>query len=298
MKLLLIIPSIILALSYGAGDVFATDAAGSDNRRVQPKRDVTVSMSTSQTQFAAEESVAIDITLTNNEANKPARILDWINPCSAGDATLPKDMSFFDVRTVGGRPALYLGAVIKRKAPTDKDYKTLKAGEKISCTINLDEYFQFDAPSNDDEYEINYAVTSMQISSPTNVQGNTAMESLDTTSSLIVKVDAREPPPSRALHEQHLRGLQTGITTFNSCISSRQASIRDARTKALAATTNVVSLLNNVTTWGTSARCSRYTEWFGSYSATRHAELKTGFEAIRSKLNASNIAFDCTCTSK
>lgn len=300
MKLLTIPCIILVTLSRGTGVAFAADtidAAGFDaNGRVKPKRDITLSMSTSQTEFAADEAVVVDFTLTNNEAIKPARILNWINPCISES---PMDMSFFDVRTVGGQPALYLGALIKRKAPTKKDYKTLKAGEQISCTINLGEYFQFTAPSDDDIYEINYAVISTQISNPSSVQGTNAMESLETDTSLTVKVNARAPPPSRALRDQNLRGLQTGGNTFNSCSSSRQTLIRDARTKALAAATDVVSLLSNVSTWGTTARCTRYNEWFGPYSssrATQHAELRKGFEEIRTKLNSSSIAFDCSCT--
>lgn len=294
---ILTIPSIILVLTRGAGVSFAADVAGSsDSAKVQPKRDVTVSMTSSQAEFAAAESVMIDFTLKNNEANKPARILNWVNPCISES---PMDMSFLAVTTVGGQPALYLGALMKRNAPTNKDYSTLKAGEQISCTINLDKYFEFIAPEDDDVYEVNYTVTSMQISNPFNVQGNTAMESLDTDTPLTVKVEARAPPPSRALYDQNLRGLQTGTTTFYSCSGTRQTSIRDARTKAMAAVTNVVSLLNNVSNWGTTIRCTRYNSWFGPYSssrATQHAELKNGFEGIRAKLNSSSISFDCSCT--
>ena len=115
MKLLTIYISLVLSL--GASVSFAADVAGSDSARVQPKRDVTVSMKSSQAEFAAAESVMIDFTLTNNEANKSARILNWVNPCIS---ETPMDMSFLDVTTVGGQPALYLGALIKRKAPTKK----------------------------------------------------------------------------------------------------------------------------------------------------------------------------------
>ena len=164
-------------------------------------------MSASQAEFAAAEPVAISITVKNNDSATSARILNWINPCNgAGDTTssTPVDMSFFDVKTSGGQRALYLGALIKRKEPTDKDYKTLKAGEQISCTINLDKYFQFTAPSSEDEYEISYAVTSMQLSDPFKMQGNSAVESL-ATDTLNLKINARVNNPSRSLRDQYMR---------------------------------------------------------------------------------------------
>jgi len=250
-------------------------------------------MSSTQTEFAADESVAIDIILKNNEANKPARILNWLNPCHVEGA--PIDMSFFDVKTVGGQQATYQGALIKRKAPTNKDYTTLKAGEQISCTVNLDDYFEFTASSSDDVYEVSYTVESMQISNAYDVQGNAAMESLETNTPLTIQVDARTPP-SRALRDQNLRGLQTGATTFNACSTTRQSLIREARKQALTQATSVVNLLTNVAKWGTAARCYRYDEWFGTYSSTRHNELKAGYEALRNRLNVSSVVFDCTCT--
>lgn len=269
--------------------------------QVQLKRDVALTMTSSRTEYAANESVAIDIILKNNDAINPARILKWINPCNgAGDASStssPVDMSFFDVKTiVGGQPALYLGALIKRKEPTDKDYKTLKAGEQISCTIYLDKYFQFSAPSDDDEYEISYGITSMQLSDPFQIQGTNAIESLE-TAALSLKINARTNLP-RSLRDQHVRRLQTGVTTFNKCTTSQQASLLEARKQALTESTNAVSNITSISLWRNTTNCNRHNEWFGPYDTNRFAELKLGYETIKAKLNGETILFDCGCKKK
>jgi peptidyl-Lys metalloendopeptidase len=258
-------------------------------------------MSSSKSEFAASESVAIDIKLTNTDAINPARILDWFNPCNgAGDAATsssPVDMSFFNVETAfGGQSALYLGALIKRKEPTDKDYKTLKAGEQISCTINLDKYFQFSAPTGDDAYVISYAVTSMQLSEPFQIQGGSTMESLE-AGALTVKVNARTIP-TRSVRDQNIRGLQTGSTTFNKCTVAQQGLLIEARKQAKIESTNVVSTIANISQWGNATSCVRHNTWFGPYDGNRFAELKPGYDAISARLNDASIKFDCGCKQK
>lgn len=257
-------------------------------------------MSASQAEFAAAEPVAISITVKNNDSATSARILNWINPCNgAGDTTLstPVDMSFFDVKTSGGQRALYLGALIKRKEPTDKDYKTLKAGEQISCTINLDKYFQFTAPSSEDEYEISYAVTSMQLSDPFKMQGNSAVESL-ATDALNLKINARVNNPSRSLRDQYMRGLQTGSTTFNKCTTAQQGLLREARKQASVESTHAVSNITSISLWGNTTNCARHNKWFGPYDTNRLSELKPGYEAVSARLNDASILFDCGCKQK
>ena len=255
---------------------------------------MTLIISSSKTEFAADEPILIDVTLKNNEAQKPARILDWVNPCNTENdsSTLPKEMSFFNIKTTGGQAAKYMGAVFKRANPENKDYKMLMPGDVVSCTINLGTYYEFAAGSGDDNYEIKYSLASMQLSDPDN-NGN-AVETLD-SNSLTLKVSARDD--SFHLRRRNLRGLQSGGTLFNGCTATRQSTINDARTKALSAATDAQSQINKVGNAGTVSYCPRYDEWFGSYSSTRHSDLKTGYDLITARLNDASIRFDCTCTS-
>ena len=106
---------------------------------VKPKRDVTLSISSSKTSYAANEPVLVDVTLKNNERKKSARVLDWLVPCQedASSPETPKDMSFFAISTSNGYVAKYLGAVFKRVKPAEKDYTVLRLVNEDSCTIDL-----------------------------------------------------------------------------------------------------------------------------------------------------------------
>ena len=254
---------------------------------------MTLTISSSKTEFAADEPILIDVTLKNNEAQKPARILDWVNPCNTeNDSTaLPKEMSFFNIKTTVGRVAAkYIGAVFKRVKPENKDYKMFMPGDEVSCTINLGNYYEFAAGSDDDNYEIKYSVTSMQLSNPDN-NGN-AVETL-VSNSLTLKVSARDDPSH--LRRCNLRGLQSGGTSFNGCTATRQSLIKEARSKALPAATDAQKQINQVGSAGTASGNPRYTEWFGTYSSTRHSDLKMGWDLITARLNDASILFDCTC---
>eukprot|EP00579_Thalassiosira_antarctica_P000127 CAMPEP_0201868906 /NCGR_PEP_ID=MMETSP0902-20130614/2607_1 /ASSEMBLY_ACC=CAM_ASM_000551 /TAXON_ID=420261 /ORGANISM="Thalassiosira antarctica, Strain CCMP982" /LENGTH=509 /DNA_ID=CAMNT_0048394307 /DNA_START=41 /DNA_END=1571 /DNA_ORIENTATION=+ len=273
-----------------------------------PKRDVTLTISSSKAAFAADESVLIDVTLKNNDPQKPARILDWVVPCDAEDDTAendtmstPTEMSFFNIKTMGDRAAKYTGALFKRAKPVEKDYKILKPGDQISCTIDLGKYYEFAAASDDNNYEIKYSVASLQLSNPDN-NGNAVgqqVESLD-SNTLAVKIDARDSPSrGHALRDRNLRqrsrGLQTGGTTFNRCTESEQSDLIQARSLALDASTEVVDHLTGVRQGSSSSECPRYDEWFNSYSSSRHNQLEVGYEEIRARLDDADVLFDCKC---
>ena len=311
-----------------AGNLFSDSNAGGNNGNGNgknagnggnsggsvPKRDVSLTLSTPKTSYAPDEPVLVDVTLKNNEANKPAKILDWIVPCVT-DATpptststdgkeLPTEMSMFDVHTSFAKvSAKYLGAVFKRTKPADKDYKVLKAGEEISCTVNLGEYYAFDNVK-ENQYEISYSVEGLQLSEPGNSNGNNGnafglqMENVR-SNTLNLQIDARPapaPPSSSGGTRKNLRGLQSGSTTFNGCSSARQSTLLQARSIALTKSTEVVNLLTSVGNSQSSSSCPRYEEWFNSYNSVRHNELQDGYIKIRDDLESKLINFDCTCT--
>ena len=302
MKLLFTLPVTALLLTPAlAKNLFKS----SPKEKGVPKRDVTLTISSSKAAFAADESVLIDVTLKNNDPRKPARILDWVVPCDAEDeddtTPTPMEMSFFNIKTMGDRAAKYTGALFKRAKPVEKDYKILKPGDQISCTIDLGKYYEFAAVKGVNEYEIEYSVASMHLSNPDN-NGNAVdqlVESLD-SNTLTVKIDARDSPSRRhALHDRNLRqrsrGLQTGGTTFNGCTTSEQSDLIQARSLALDASTEVVDHLTGVRQGSSSSECPRYDEWFNSYSSSRHNQLEVGYEEIRARLDDADVLFDCKC---
>ncbi len=119
--------------------------------------------------------------------------------------------------------AKYLGAVFKRVKPAEKDYKMLKPGDKVSCTINLGKYYEFASESDDTSYDIKYSVSSMELSNPST--NATALESLE-SNTLTIKIDARKIP-TRALRKRKLQStsslpLQSKLKAIGLCLVLEQ----------------------------------------------------------------------------
>lgn len=249
------------------------------------------SLSTSKDSLASDEDVLINVTVKNNTPNKRARVLNWIVPCDFNNLTSssinpPKDMSSFEVNTLGGHTAKYLGALIKRGEPSYKDFLTLGPGAEISCTIDLGKYFEFVSPSEDDVYEIKFTATASQLSAP-----SARLETLN-SGTLSIQIAARDVP-TRALRERKLQA----INNFHNCDVSQQNVIADARSRAAAESTNALNVIDDVGRWRNAAYCPRYKEWFGDYDDNRHTvELRPGYSAVRDRLNHLPIVFDCKCT--
>ena len=259
-----------------------------DRNGPQPTIDVSFSLSTLKTSFASDEDVLINVKVKNNDPNKPARILDWIIPCdvnnpASSESMLSKDLSSFEVKTLGGQAAKYLGPMFKRGKPSDKDYLRLGPGAEVSCTINLGKYFEFIFPSGDEFYEIKFTETSSQLSAP-----SARLETLG-SDTLSLQIAARNAP-TRALRERKLQA----INNFRNCDGSQQNDIADARSRAAIESNNALNVIDNVGRWKNAAYCPRYKDWFGDYEYNRHTtELKPGYSALRDRLNDSPIVFDC-----
>ena len=286
----------------------ATNPFNNGNGNKKFKTDVSLIISASQTQYDANEPVMLDVTLSSNEKNKPVKLIDWVNPCSAQakaddvSITTPTEMSFFNIKSTGDDSlAKYLGAVFKRPTPKEEDYTTLNPGETITCSIPVDTYYEFKGKGPDnDTYEITYATSSMQLSTPG--QGNAFGQQVETLESntLSIKVERRKPPPTPSItrhRKKNLRReLQSGSTSFSGgCTSNEQSLLIEARQLALSVSNEVVGHITGVGQAQSSSSCPRYEEWFNAYDPVRHAELQEGYVNIRNQLEVENIVFDCSC---
>ena len=131
-------------------------------------------------------------------------------------------------RSPGGYVAKYLGAVFKRAEPAGKDYKTLKSGDEVSCTIDLGQYYEFASESDDNSYKIKYSVTAVGLSPKASTSGR-VLESLE-SNVLTIKMDAGKTP-TRALRERKLQSRNN----FQSCDTARQSMLVEARSRAYSA---------------------------------------------------------------
>jgi peptidyl-Lys metalloendopeptidase len=78
--------------------------------------------------------------------------------------------------------------------------------------------------------------------------------------------------------------------SFVSCSNTRQTQLATARNSAVTYATNAKSYLD-AGTHGT-----RYTWWFGTYTSSRYATVRTHFTNLKSALSSQPYTFDCSCT--
>ena len=90
------------------------------------------------------DDVRVNLTLTNT-GEKPVRLLKWQLPGS-------EDAPLFQVER-DGQPVDYEGALIKRAAPSDKDYQLLKAGQSLTVQAEVSGLYDMSAQG---QYSIRY----------------------------------------------------------------------------------------------------------------------------------------------
>jgi peptidyl-Lys metalloendopeptidase len=127
--------------------LFLTSAVGA-----APKAGPTVSLSVAQSEFNAAQDVLVTITISNPHKHT-VRVLRWFTAAQGVEESL------FAV-TRDGQAVGYIGVHYKRPAITGKDYISLKAGQSISHTVNLADYYDL---SQSGQYEVSYAVASFQL---------------------------------------------------------------------------------------------------------------------------------------
>jgi peptidyl-Lys metalloendopeptidase len=215
--------------------------------------------------------VLVAVTISN-PTNHTIRVLKWFTPVEDVEEPL-----FAVMRN--GEPVAYTGAHYKRPEVTGKDYISLKAGESLTNTVNLAEYYDL---SESGEYEVSYAVAAFNLYDE---KGNAfKFRDVLTSEKINISVEGRAkpiqptptPPPS-------------GNTSFNSCTASQQTSLITARNNAMNYAANAESYLlgNN--------QGSRYTTWFGVYSSTRYNKVTNNFTAISNAMDSAQVTFDCGC---
>ena len=95
------------------------------------------------------DDVRVNLTLTNT-GDKPIRLLKWQLPGS-------DDAPLFLVER-DGQPVSYEGALIKRAAPTDKDFQLLKAGQSLTVQAEVSGLYDMSAQG---QYSIRYQLPTL-----------------------------------------------------------------------------------------------------------------------------------------
>ncbi len=233
--------------------LFLTSAVGA-----APKDGPSVSLSVAQSDFSSAQDVLVTVTVSNPHKHT-VRVLKWFTAAEGVEEPL------FAV-TRNGEPVPYIGAHYKRPAVTGKDYISLKAGQSISYTVSLAEYYDL---SQSGQYEVFYAVASFQLF---NEKGN-AFKFRDslTSEKISLSVEGRapkgrptQPPPP-----------PPGGNSFNACTVDQQSLLVSARNQAATYANDAKTYLNSHNS-GT----PRYLEWFGAYTSSRYNTVKGNFDNI------------------
>ena len=250
--------------------LFLTSAVGA-----APKDGPTVSLSVSQSEFSSAQDVLVTVTVSNLHKHT-VRVLKWFTAAEGVEEPL------FAV-TRDGEPVPYIGAHYKRPAVTGKDYISLKAGQSISHTVNLADYYDL---SQSGHYEVFYAVASFQLFDE---KGNSfkLRDSL-ISEKITLSVEGRapkgrptQPPPP-----------PPGGQSFNACTVDQQSLLVSARNQAKLYANESRDYLNRrQNNTGT----PRYTEWFGAYSTSRFNIVKNNFTKIADAMTNAGVTFDCKC---
>lgn len=238
-----------------------------------PKDSPVVSLSTAQNEFGASQDMLITV-IISNPTKHSVRILKWFTPSDGVEEPI------FVVK-VNGEPVSYTGAIYKRPAATGNDYITLKAGESVTYSVNLGDYYDLAATG---QYEILYDAASFYLYTEKG-NGSNSPDSL-TSESISLKVEGRTasgkpaPPPPPP----------PGGNAFNACSATQQNTLINARAQAKTYASDSDGYLSKVKS-GT----RRYEEWFGVFLNTRYLTVSTHFTALHKAWDNAGINFDCGC---
>ena len=233
---------------------------------------VKVSVNFEKNQFTYDESVPVNVAITN-QGKASVKILRWLTPFDG-----VKD-NLFEV-TIDGKTVEYIGADYKRPAPTEKDYITLKAGETFAATVDLAGYYDL---SKTGFYQVNYQIEAANVfSHQTNL-----IEQTDQLKSGIAQayIEGRETTVV-----VNAPDAVSGSTSYTGCSTSRQSLLSTARSNASTYAANSFNYLNAGT------QSARYTTWFGTYNSTRYSTVRSHYSNIRNAMDTASVTFNCTCT--
>jgi peptidyl-Lys metalloendopeptidase len=231
-----------------------------------------VSLSVEQSAFDSTQDVLVTVTISN-PTNHTVRVLKWFTPADGVEEPL------FSVMR-NGEPVAYTGAIYKRPAVTGNDYISLKAGESLTNSVNLGDYYDL---SESGDYDVFYAVASFNLFDE---KGNAFKFRDDLSSEKIsFNVQGRAKPTPTPVPTTP----PPGSNTFSRCTTDQANTAATARTQAKTYAAGAESyMLGN-------SPSTRYTTWFGTITSTRTNLVKGHFVAISDAMDNATVTFDCGC---
>jgi peptidyl-Lys metalloendopeptidase len=224
----------------------------------------------------------------SNSANRAVKVLAYQLP----DGSLEADL--FDVYRDGVRVE-YTGAQIKRAAPVESDYITLRAGETKLLSANLASAYDLSQPG---LYTIQYKAYLQGAKTDDGrliASKNGRMASLS-SAPMTLWVDGVRAQSSAGFEQKAKPGGGGGSSVVNGisyvgCSSTQISTLGTAIAGARSYSENAKGYLNGGTVG------ARYTTWFGAYTSGRYNTAQSHFAAIDSAMDMSGgqIKINCGC---
>ncbi|MGY3856960.1 M35 family metallo-endopeptidase [Aeromonas intestinalis] len=223
------------------------------------------------------EDVRVNLTLTNT-GDKPVRLLKWQLPGS-------DDAPLFVVERDGQRVG-YEGALIKRAAPTDKDYQLLKAGQSLTLQAEISGLYDMSVQG---QYHIRYQLPTLAQGSGV-AKAKQAQGSESNTVSLWVEGVSDERLQARVAPLAEPQAVTASVSFTGRCTNTQKSNILTALDAASSITNNSNSYLAVDKPSG-----QRYRSWFGAYDASRWNQAEANFSKIKDAIDNKPLTFDCGC---
>ncbi len=226
-----------------------------------------------------------------NTSKQAVKVPAWQLPSGALDSDL------FSVY-LDGKKVEYVGKLVKRAPVTDADFITLRAGETKVISADLSSVYDL---TTDGEYSISFksylqGAKTEKGQALTSSNGRMAvLQSVD----LRTSIRSAAPAISNMKLEMDRTKAKPGSgsvvingVTLAGCSSTQQSQAGTAVVNARNYTQNALNYLNAGTTG------PRYTTWFGSYTSSRYATVKSHFGSIDTAMDQGGgaIKINCACS--
>lgn len=248
-------------------------------------QDLHIDVTPVQTRFAGVQDVKVILKYSNN-GDETMGIYKW---------NLPEDELCDPIFAVtrNGEHVEYVGPLFKRSAPTADDVIYLAPGMTVSAVVQLSSVFNM---TNTGNYMIRYEMNAGQVLATMDdelkrkiMSSNDDQEFLLQSAPVMVFAVGRRNLLIEAANEARSQ-TRAQTATYFSCTATQSNSIRMAIREAESYANSAVQYLN-VQSSGT----TRYTTWFGQYSAANFNKLKSHFTKLQSTLSTKAVSFDCSC---
>jgi peptidyl-Lys metalloendopeptidase len=259
-------------------------------KRTRPE--LAVDLVLDRSHYKASERHLLTFSMTN-ESTVPITLLKWHTPFSDGGADL------FHI-AVDGRRAVYMGTLVKRRAPTAADYLTLAPGQRMKTVVDLSKDYDI---ADVGIHTVRFRGERLRgrIGGPTKrrppapdgmlgevatVKARTAIFTLDTARRHRQVGGVATTTPARLLDKL------PHPAEFLVCSKDQSEQINAALVAARKLAQSAAAALLKAPTWARNT-AKRYSEWFGLYDAAIYATALAHFESIASALDTKQILFSC-----